>query len=73
MTRQSLEALLVGPVHPRHQFVEAKLTQTGRRPEQASLEEREALWRQVKLDERVKTDAQAPRLPADSGDPAVDS
>jgi MazG family protein len=40
----------------RFRAVEAALAQASRRPEQASLEEMEALWRQVKLDERRKID-----------------
>jgi MazG family protein len=41
----------------RFKAVESKLARAGRTPEQASLEEMEALWQEVKLDERRKTDA----------------
>jgi len=41
----------------RFKAVEAALARTGRRPEQASLEEMEALWQEVKREERRKTGA----------------
>jgi len=40
----------------RFKAVESKLAGKGRTPEQASLEEMEALWQEVKLDERQKLD-----------------
>jgi MazG family protein len=40
----------------RFRFIEAALLRDGRRPEQASLDEMEALWLQAKNEERAKTD-----------------